>query len=215
MHRIIIVLLSFFYQHSMNYQTVQVDFQFGSFKFYLVWTTLFHMFWALLCSCWKAHIFEATRTWHIQHEFSNCRCDIVCIWHNDNFLTRGWSRKSNLSSFQTLAPGLYAIMSGETFLHQFQNLWWNIWQGFLIVFSMCLALSPRRKSLMHNSQQVGSEWMQSPMGTQGKGILMLGADSYIVKDQKCTIIAEVVKKTCTNCRWRITCERLPCHFITF
>ena len=25
----------------------------------------------------------------IQHEFSDCRCDIVCIWCNDNFLTRG------------------------------------------------------------------------------------------------------------------------------
>ena len=36
--------------------------------------------------------------------------------------------------------------------------------------------------------------MQSPMGTQGKGILMPGVDSCIVKDQKCTIIAEFSKK---------------------
>ena len=28
--------LTIFYQHSMNYQTVQVDFQFGSFNFYRI-----------------------------------------------------------------------------------------------------------------------------------------------------------------------------------
>ena len=32
---------------------------------------------------------EATRTWYMQYEFSDCRSDIVCIWYNDNFLTRG------------------------------------------------------------------------------------------------------------------------------
>ena len=26
------------------------------------------------------------------HEFSDCGCDIVCIWYNDNFLTRGCSK---------------------------------------------------------------------------------------------------------------------------
>ena len=25
----------------------------------------------------------------MQYEFFDCRYDIVCIWHNDNFLTRG------------------------------------------------------------------------------------------------------------------------------
>ena len=24
----------------------------------------------------------------MQYEFFDCRCDIVCIWYNDNFLTR-------------------------------------------------------------------------------------------------------------------------------
>ena len=36
--------------------------------------------------------------------------------------------------------------------------------------------------------------MQSPMGTQEKGILMPGVDSCIVKDQKCPIITDLVKK---------------------
>ena len=36
--------------------------------------------------------------------------------------------------------------------------------------------------------------MQSPMGTQEKGILMPGVDSCIVKDQKCPRIAEFGKK---------------------
>ena len=55
--------------------------------------------------------------------------------------------------------------------------------------------------------------MQSPMGTQEKESLMPGVDSCIVKDEKCPIIAEFgKKKPCANCRWRITCESLPCHF---
>ena len=37
----------------------------------------------------KAYILDATRAWHVQHEFSDCRCDIVCIWCNDKFLTGG------------------------------------------------------------------------------------------------------------------------------
>ena len=47
---------------------------------------------ALSGSDLKAYILEATRTWHIQHEFSDCRCDKVCIWYNDNFLTRECSK---------------------------------------------------------------------------------------------------------------------------
>ena len=36
--------------------------------------------------------------------------------------------------------------------------------------------------------------MQSPMGTQEKGILIPEVDSCIVKDQKCPVIAEFGKK---------------------
>ena len=42
----------------------------------------------LLGSDLKAYISEATRTWHVQHEFSDCRCDIVFVRHKDNFLTK-------------------------------------------------------------------------------------------------------------------------------
>ena len=35
------------------------------------------------------YILEATRTWYMQYKFFDCRCDIVCIWYNDNFLTKG------------------------------------------------------------------------------------------------------------------------------
>ena len=55
----------------------------------------------------KANILEAARTWHIQHEFFDCRFDIVGIMYNNNFLTRGCSKKSNPSSFHSLAPGLH------------------------------------------------------------------------------------------------------------
>ena len=60
----------------------------------------------------RAYILETTRRWHIQHEFSDCRCDIVCIWYNDNFLTRGYRKKSNLNSFQRVDPGLLKGMFG-------------------------------------------------------------------------------------------------------
>ena len=52
----------------------------------------------------KGLYFGATRAWHIQHEFSDRRCDVVCVWYNDKFLTRSCNIKSNLSSFQSLAP---------------------------------------------------------------------------------------------------------------
>ena len=35
---------------------------------------------------------EATRTWYVQHDFSDCRCGIVRMWYNDNFLTRGCNK---------------------------------------------------------------------------------------------------------------------------
>ena len=66
-----------------------------------------------------------------------------------------------------------------------------IWQGF---FNRCLALSPRERSWYLEVGQWRSDGMQSPMGTQEKGILMPGVDSCIVKDQKCPIIAEFGKK---------------------
>ena len=40
----------------------------------------------------KAFILEVTKAWHVQHEFSDCRCDTVYIWYSDIFLTRGWNR---------------------------------------------------------------------------------------------------------------------------
>ena len=91
--------------------------------------------------------------------------------------------------------------------------------AFFNRFQHMLNLDPTRKILIHHSRQVGggggSDGVQNPMSTQGKGILMPGVDRCIVKDRKCPIIAEFGKKTCTNCRWSITCESLPCHFITF
>ena len=56
-----------------------------------------------------AYILGATRTWHVQHEFSDCRRDIVFVRHKDNLLTREVQQKSKLSSFQSLAPGLQDI----------------------------------------------------------------------------------------------------------
>ena len=73
----------------MNYEMVQINFQLCFFNF-----TQFVSH-GLTCSelCCahmkKAYILEAMRTWYIQHEFSDCRCDIVCIWYNDKFLKKG------------------------------------------------------------------------------------------------------------------------------
>ena len=72
----------------MNYGMVQVNFQLCSFNF-----TQFisHGLTCseLCCAHIKRHILEATRTWYIQHEFSDCKCDIVRIWYNDKFLKKG------------------------------------------------------------------------------------------------------------------------------
>ena len=57
-----------------------------------------------------------------------------------------------------------------------------------------LGLEPTRKIFYRNLGKWGSDGIQSPMGTQGKEILMSGVDICIVKDQKCTIIAEFGKK---------------------
>ena len=41
----------------------------------------------------KAYILEATRTWYVHHhQFSDFKRDTVCIWYNDNLLTRGWNK---------------------------------------------------------------------------------------------------------------------------
>ena len=65
----------------MNYGMVQVNFQLCSFNF-----TQFvsHGLTCseLCCAHIKRHIFGS-------YEFSDCRCDIVCIWYNDKFLKKG------------------------------------------------------------------------------------------------------------------------------
>ena len=53
----------------------------------------------------KSLYLEATRSWHVQHEFSDCRCDIVFVRHKEIFLTIGL-KKSKLRNCQSLAPGL-------------------------------------------------------------------------------------------------------------
>ena len=46
----------------------------------------------------KAYTSEANTTWYVHHEFSDCRCDIICIWYNDNFIARdGTKMKSNMT----------------------------------------------------------------------------------------------------------------------
>ena len=55
-------------------------------------------------SDFKALNLEATTTWQVEHEFCYCRCDIVCIWYNYNFLTMGCNNIQ--SSSQSVAPGL-------------------------------------------------------------------------------------------------------------
>ena len=58
----------------MNYRTVQVNIELSSFNFYQ----------------FEPHGFICSELcWHIQHEFSDCRSDIICIWYNYNFLTKG------------------------------------------------------------------------------------------------------------------------------
>ena len=39
-----------------------------------------------------AYISEASTTWYVHHEFSDCRGDTVFIWYNDNSLARGWNK---------------------------------------------------------------------------------------------------------------------------
>ena len=59
---------------------------------------------AQLGSDLKAYILEATRAWHAQHEFAD-----VIKFSSDTEITfsQGLQQKSNLSSFQSLAPRLF------------------------------------------------------------------------------------------------------------
>ena len=40
----------------------------------------------------KAYILEAAKAWYSEHEFYDRMCDICCVLHNDNFLTRGCNK---------------------------------------------------------------------------------------------------------------------------
>ena len=51
-------------------------------------------------------VLEAARNLDVQHEFSGCRYDTVCIRYKDNLFTKGCNKKSDLSSSQSLAPRL-------------------------------------------------------------------------------------------------------------
>ena len=57
----------------------------------------------------KVYILEATRTWHGQHEFSDCRCYIACILHNNNVLMRGGEDATKIKSKQFSQFGYRAI----------------------------------------------------------------------------------------------------------
>ena len=59
---------------------------------------------ALVASDLKAYILEATRTWHVQHEFSGCVCEIVFIRHKDNVLTRGYNKNQIKAVFRVCLP---------------------------------------------------------------------------------------------------------------
>ena len=65
------------------------------------------LFLVLLGSDLKAYNLVANRTLHAQHEFSDCRCDIVIVRHN----LQGVHQKSNRSSFQSLPPGIEDFIS--------------------------------------------------------------------------------------------------------
>ena len=59
---------------------------------------------ALVGSDLKAYTLEATRTWHFQHEFSDCICDVVFIRNKDNFLTKGCNKNKIEAAFRVWLP---------------------------------------------------------------------------------------------------------------
>ena len=87
----------------MNYGMVQVNVQLCSFNF-----TQFvsHGLTCseLCCAHIKRHIFWKLQG-YIQHELSDCRCDILCIWYNDKFLKKGAAkfRSKKFSEFGSKA----------------------------------------------------------------------------------------------------------------
>ena len=64
----------------------------------------------------KGLCFRPTMTWHIQHEFSDCSCDTVCIWYNDNFFTRGCSKleSKQFSAFHSLVIGERSLSPAQS-----------------------------------------------------------------------------------------------------
>ena len=53
----------------------------------------------------KAFILEAIRTWHVQHELADHKCDTVCFWYND-FLSRGWNKNQIQAVLRVWLPDI-------------------------------------------------------------------------------------------------------------
>ena len=49
----------------------------------------------------KAYMLEATGTWYVRHEFSDCRRDTVCIWYNDKRSYKGMEQKLKSDMIQS------------------------------------------------------------------------------------------------------------------
>ena len=58
----------------------------------------------LLGSDLKVYILEGTMTWHVQHEFSGCRCNTMFVRQKDNFLTRGCNKNQIQAVFRVWLP---------------------------------------------------------------------------------------------------------------
>ena len=120
MHRIIIVLLPFLISIQWTIALCKLIYNRAPLIFTQFELHGFTSSWALLCSYLKAYMLEATRTWHIQHEFSDWRCDIVCIWCNDNFLTSG---SAKIKSKQFSEFGSRTITKTSWPLRKFHEGW--------------------------------------------------------------------------------------------
>ena len=77
---------------------------------------------------------EATRTWHIQHEFSDCRCDVVCIWYNDNFFTT----ECNKNQIQAVFRIGSRTLNFECCFHT-KDKWWLCSGRILVLYFECLS----------------------------------------------------------------------------
>ena len=88
---------------------------------------------ALLGSDLKACMLEATRTWHVQHEFSDCRCDIVFIRYKDNFLTRGATKikSTQFSEFGSRTQTFITCSAFKLFTNGFSLIFLRIRLRFL------------------------------------------------------------------------------------